>query len=141
MLLNGQERITSPEQLNSYIRVTNPGVWTVLAAILVLLCAAFFWMFTGTMEDSVALQVFSGGGRITGFVPADVSGEISSGMRVRLGRAEGTVSEVSSQPMSYYELSRMTGEGVLTAMHITPNERLCIVSVSADNAPEGVSRA
>ena len=31
------ERISSPEQLNDYLRVTNPSVWIVLAAVVLLL--------------------------------------------------------------------------------------------------------
>ena len=34
------EKVTSPEQLNDYIRVSNPGVWTVLAAVVILLAGA-----------------------------------------------------------------------------------------------------
>lgn len=31
------ERVSSPEQLNDYIKVTNSGVWLVLAAVIMLL--------------------------------------------------------------------------------------------------------
>ena len=31
------DRISSPEQLNDYIRVTNPSIWVILAAIIILL--------------------------------------------------------------------------------------------------------
>ena len=31
------DKVSSPEQLNEYIRVANPGVWMVLAAIVILL--------------------------------------------------------------------------------------------------------
>ncbi len=31
------ERVSSPEQLNDYIKVSNPGVWMILAAIIALL--------------------------------------------------------------------------------------------------------
>lgn len=34
------DRVSSPEQLNEYIRVSNPGVWMILAAIIVLLVGA-----------------------------------------------------------------------------------------------------
>jgi hypothetical protein len=35
--------ISSPERLNDYIRVSNPSVWIVLAAVAVLLAAAAVW--------------------------------------------------------------------------------------------------
>lgn len=31
------ERVSSPEQLNDYVKVSSPGVWAVLAAVLILL--------------------------------------------------------------------------------------------------------
>ena len=31
------ERITAPEQLTDYLRVTNPGIWALLTAIICLL--------------------------------------------------------------------------------------------------------
>ena len=36
------DRVSSPEQLNSYIRVSNPGVWLVLAAVVLLLTAGYW---------------------------------------------------------------------------------------------------
>ena len=29
------DRISSPEQLTDYLRVTNPGIWVVLAAVII----------------------------------------------------------------------------------------------------------
>jgi hypothetical protein len=37
------ERISSPERLNDYIKVSNPSVWLILAAVAVLLIAAVIW--------------------------------------------------------------------------------------------------
>ena len=31
------DKVSSPEQLNDYIRVSNPGVWIALTAVIVLL--------------------------------------------------------------------------------------------------------
>jgi len=37
------ERMSSPEKLNDYIRVSNPSVWLILGAITVLLIGAIVW--------------------------------------------------------------------------------------------------
>ena len=39
------ERLSSPEQLNDYLKVTNPAVWVVLAAVIFLLAGLFIWSF------------------------------------------------------------------------------------------------
>ena len=40
------ERVASPEQLNDYVRVANPGVWLALAAVLALLVGACIWAYS-----------------------------------------------------------------------------------------------
>ena len=44
------ERVSSPEALNDYIRVTTPSVWIVLAALVVLLAGMLAWSILGTVE-------------------------------------------------------------------------------------------
>ena len=44
------ERISSPEQLNDYLHVTNPGIWVILTAVILLLVGVFVWSCTGTLE-------------------------------------------------------------------------------------------
>ncbi|MBQ6441596.1 MAG: hypothetical protein IJJ13_03260 [Lachnospiraceae bacterium] len=48
------ERISEPEQLHDYIRVTSPGVWLVLLAVIVLLCGVVVWGIFGklTLHDA-----------------------------------------------------------------------------------------
>ena len=36
-------RISSPEQLNDYLKVTKPGVWIVLLAVALLLAGLLVW--------------------------------------------------------------------------------------------------
>ena len=44
------DRVSSPEQLNDYIRVTTPSVWIVLIAVVLLLIGAVIWGVFGRME-------------------------------------------------------------------------------------------
>ena len=44
------DRISEPDQLTDYLRVTKPMVWLVLAAILVMLLGLLFWSMTGTID-------------------------------------------------------------------------------------------
>ena len=79
------ERISSPEQLTSYLRVTNPGIWAVLTAAILLLAGIFAWAAVGTLETSVpaglvvtdhtARIVTAGGETLAGGMPLRVSGQ------------------------------------------------------------------
>ena len=51
------DRISSPEQLTDYLRVTNPGVWAVLAAVILLLAGIFAWAAVGTLETTADATV------------------------------------------------------------------------------------
>ncbi len=44
------EKVTSPESLNDYIRVTTPSVWIVLAALVTLLAGMVIWSCFGTVK-------------------------------------------------------------------------------------------
>ena len=44
------DRVSSPEQLNDYIRVTSPRIWLVIAAVLFLLAGMILWGVFGSVE-------------------------------------------------------------------------------------------
>lgn len=78
------ERISSPERLNEYIKITNPGVWSVLLGCLALLIAVGFWGFYGSIPDSVkAAGVMFPQNGVASVIPT-AGGRISD-MRVKVG--------------------------------------------------------
>ena len=88
------DRISSPEQLTDYLRVTNPGVWVLLAAVIMLLGGLFAWSMVGSLEtltDGVAL-VENGQAQI--MVTDSGKGEITSDMIVRFDSDEYEIATV-----------------------------------------------
>ena len=88
------ERITSPEQLNSFLRVTNPGIWLLLVAVIVLLCGLFAWSMVGNLEtvsDGVAV-IENGTAQI--MITDSSGGELGTGMTVRIGDEEYSITTV-----------------------------------------------
>jgi len=47
------DRMSSPENLNDYIKVSNPGVWIILGAIAVMLVAAIVWGITYELPEGI----------------------------------------------------------------------------------------
>lgn len=92
------DKVNSPEQLNEYIRISTPGMWTVMVAVAVLLVSVIVWAAAGTLETTVEAKGIANGENIVCFVP-DAS-DIEAGSKVKLGALEGTVSLVSSKPVS-----------------------------------------
>lgn len=44
------ERISSPEKLNDYIKVSSPSMWLIMAAIIVLLLGVIAWSILGSVS-------------------------------------------------------------------------------------------
>ena len=51
--VNEQNRVSSPEELDAYIRIAHPGVWLGLAAVVCLLIGVFVWACVGRIEVQV----------------------------------------------------------------------------------------
>ena len=93
------QRISSPEQLNAYIRVSTPSVWLLLSAIVVLLAGVCVWGVFGHMDTALTAAAVADGGGVTAYVRASDAEKISAGARASVGGAEGTVLSVSAQPV------------------------------------------
>jgi hypothetical protein len=88
------ESISSPEQLSDYLKVTNPGVWIILAAIIIFLIGLFAWSTIGKLEMALAgiAEVKNGTAQI---VLTDRNyAELESGMTVRIENQECRISEI-----------------------------------------------
>lgn len=78
------ESVSSPERLDAYIKVTHPGIWSVLIAFLAIVAAAVVWFAVGTIPDTLDIRgvVFPGDGTVA--AEARGSGRIQD-MRVEVG--------------------------------------------------------
>lgn len=43
------KRVSSPEELNDYMRVTSPSVWAILISVIIFLVGFTVWGITGTV--------------------------------------------------------------------------------------------
>ena len=106
------ERISSPEELHDYMRVTSPRLWMLLAAILILLAGFIVYASTATIENvlpvRVHLQSYSvspeedpeADTRNATFVfcrlPLNNIDLVKTGMKLRFGKEEGHVTLISA---------------------------------------------
>ena len=90
------DKMSSPEQLNDYIKVTNPGVWMVLAAIAVLLAGVCVWGIFGKLETKLTVAAESCDGQTVLYVK-------EANMSVSVGNETYTVVAVSSEPVAVTE--------------------------------------
>ncbi|MDD3363799.1 MAG: biotin/lipoyl-binding protein, partial [Syntrophomonas sp.] len=145
------ERISSPERLNEYIKITNPGIWSILLACITLLIAVGFWGFYGNIPDSVRADgvIFPQGG-VTAVIPSN-GGRISD-MRVKVGDfvEAGQIIAVIPQDNIISQLNELRGtvnpdEKQISALRSEYESRSLIVSpvsgivLSAKSVNETVS--
>ena len=90
------DKIKSPEQLNDYVRVANPGVWLILCAVIVILVGFCVWGIFGQIKTTVPAQITVDGGRIVCAVDGDID-RIEAGMTVETGDARGVVKSVDAE--------------------------------------------
>lgn len=91
------ERLSSPEQLNDYLRVTSPGIWAMLAAIILLLASLFVWSAFTSIESFAMGSATARGGVLTvSFDDAQTAQRVETGMTVSIGDIRATVSLIGT---------------------------------------------
>lgn len=92
------DRIKSPESLNDYVKVANPGVWLLLAAVAMLLIGACIWGAYGRIDTTVQSRALIENGTAVCIVDRNDADRISAGMEVRFENGTGTVSGITFNP-------------------------------------------
>lgn len=108
------EKMSSPEQLNDYIKVTNPGVWMLLAAIAILLAGICVWGIFGKLETKLTVAAESREGQTVLYVKESDIASVRENMRVSVGNETYTVVAISDEPIAVTEkiseYARHTGD-------------------------------
>lgn len=89
------ERIQSPEQLNDYLRVTNPSVWVILAAVALILVGALIWSSFAYIDSFVTgtAEVRDGIMTVT-FEDEELAKNVMAGMNVTVGDTTSAIGSV-----------------------------------------------
>ena len=107
------DKMSSPEQLNDYVKVTNPGVWMTLAAIAVLLIGICVWGVFGKLETKLTVAAVSRDGQTVLYVKESDVEDIKESMSVSIGDGVYTVVSISSEAIAVTdaigEYARHTG--------------------------------
>ena len=100
------ERITSPDQMRDHLRVTNPRLWMLLGAIVLLLAGFIIFAAVSRMESTYPLKMdFISAEYITGEIPYDQMDHFSVGMPVRIAGETGHIRSVYSSARILLELN------------------------------------
>lgn len=128
------ERVSSPEQLNDYIKVSNPGIWLSLAAIVVLLVGVCVWAVFGRLESTLQVAAVKSDGRIVCFVKEDDIDKVNNGMTVRIGDDTCKIVGIEREPVPVDESFKEYGKHV---GDLTDGEWVYVVYTDWDGGDEG----
>ena len=128
------ERISSPEQLNDYIKLSNPGVFLILGAIIIILAGACIFGIAGHMDSSVPGVTISDNGNVTCLVKKEYGDRFTENMYVKLPDGEYGVSLRDARPEA---VSDNTDSYALFVGNIQPGEWVYVIDVDG-SIPDGV---
>lgn len=94
------EKISSPEQLNDYIKVSNPSVWVILGAMIILLSSVCVWGFYGSLNTVISINGIVKDGILTCYIDEKDIDKIKEGMLVKVGDFDGKINFIESVPKS-----------------------------------------
>ena len=89
------DRIQSPERLNEYLRVANPSVWVVLAAVIVLLVGILIWGSLTCIDSFAAGTARVENGVMTiRFDEEALADNVEPGMTAAVGESRAVITSV-----------------------------------------------
>ena len=128
------EAVESPESLNDYLRVTSPGVWLVMAAVITLLIGAILWGVFGHIRTTAQVAVVIGNEQSICYVPYSEAADVMAQGTVMLeGKAYplDTDAECEIQLISEDASLRLLRAGGLSA-----GDLVILVPVDTDLAED-----
>ena len=91
------DKVNSPESLDDYIQVSNPGVWLLLISVIVLLAGACVWGVFGHIDSTVETNIHVKNGTIVCYVADEDITSVQKGMAVKLKGFEAVVMEIGQK--------------------------------------------
>lgn len=94
------KKVDSPEQLNQYIRLSNPGVWILLIAIVILLIGVCAWGYFGKIDTKINTVAISSDYKSYVYIKEIDLEKVKNGMKVEIANNENKyeIVEIETTP-------------------------------------------
>ena len=120
------DRISSPDRLQDYMRVTNPGVWMILAAVIALLGGLFVLSCIGRIEVTISTEWKVKDGKATAEFPVDQADDVYLDSTVRIDGKEAKIESIGEPDdetctvTAKIDLKNGTYKGVIVTEEVRP---------------------
>lgn len=106
---SAMRKMSSAEDLDHYLKVTNPSAWILIGAVAVLLIVAFIWGITASLPVSMNTTGVLKNGEIVCFLPLDNNASATTDSKVTAVGHETHIVSVNSNPHSQREVAAAIG--------------------------------
>ena len=131
------DRVSSPEQLQDYVRVANPGLWMVISAIVILLAGVVVWGFIGKIDTTMSTAIVTDNGKAVIYIGESNVEKIEVGMTVRSGENEYKITDIAKEAI---KVDSSLTDYAIHASGITVGEWVYAVSIDGEYS-DGVQKA
>ena len=122
------DKVKSPENLDDYIQVSNPGVWLLLISVIILLAGACIWGIFGHIDSTVETSVRADNETLVCFVANEDISSVQEGMTVKFNGFEAVIAEIGTNEENGYVCVLKSGltipdgsyEGIIVTKSIKP---------------------
>lgn len=98
------DKIKSPENMNDYVRVSNPGIWLLLISVIALLTGACVWGVCGHVDRTLPIAVQVENGEIVCYAESTDIEDLKPGLAVKIDDIDGVVTEIGERNANGYEI-------------------------------------
>ena len=109
--------ISSPEQLNDYLKVTKPAIWAVLVAVVVLLAGLLVWgsfAYIGSSIDGTAYV--ENGTLVMNFNSQEFASNVKEDMKIKVGDNEYNITSIGKDEYGIFAVADTNlGDGTYEA--------------------------
>ncbi len=108
-------KMSSADDLDRYLKVTNPSAWALIGAVAALLIAGAIWGLTATLPLKVNATGVLKGGEVVCFLPLDDSAIATTDSKVSVAGRESHIVSVNDNPHSQREVAAEIGNDYAAA--------------------------
>lgn len=131
------DRVSSPEQLQDYVKVANPGLWMVISTIVILLAGVIVWGIVGKIDTTMSTAIITNSGTAVIYVGESNVEKIEVGMTVRCEDKEYTITDIAKTPV---RVDSSFTDYAVHASGLTVGEWVYAVSIDGEHS-DGVQKA
>lgn len=131
------DKVSSPEQLQDYVKVANPGLWMVISTIVIFLFGIVIWGFIGKIDTTMSTAIVADGGVAVMYIDESGVEKLTVGMTVRSADKEYKITSIAKEPI---KVDGSLSDYAIHASGLTAGEWVYAVSIDGEHA-DGVQKA